>query len=160
MGVWEQPKEALLDRMQATFGFDPPRHHGYDSQRTAVAMHEGKLKVFMSLGGNFLMAMPDTRYGAKALQSTNLTVRIGTKLNRADLVTGKQSLILPCLGRTERDARPGENGGPERLQISSTENSMGVVQRTTGRFEPASDQLKNETAVLCEIAHRGLRRPR
>lgn len=156
MGVWEQPKKAFLDQMQKTFGFDPPRRHGYDSQRTAIAMHEGKLKVFMSLGGNFLMAMPDTRYGAEALQSTNLTVRIGTKLNRADLVTGKQSLILPCLGRTERDVRAGENGDPERLQISSTENSMGVVQRTTGRFRPASVDLKNETAVLCEIAHRVL----
>lgn len=152
MGVWEQPKAALLDAMQAAFGFDPPRHHGYDSQNAAIAMHEGKLKVFVSLGGNFLMAMPDTRYGAEGLQQTELTVRIGTKLNRADLVTGKQSLILPCLGRTESDVRV-DADGKKREQISSTENSMGVVQRSTGRFAPASKDLLNETEILCRIAH-------
>ncbi|TWT95545.1 FdhF/YdeP family oxidoreductase [Neorhodopirellula pilleata] len=152
MGVWEQPKREFLDRMQAAFGFDPPRHHGYDSQRAAIAMHEGKLKVFVSLGGNFLMAMPDTRYGGEGLQQTELTVRIGTKLNRADLVTGKQSLILPCLGRTESDVRI-DADGTKREQISSTENSMGVVQRSTGRFAPASKDLLNETEILCRIAH-------
>ncbi|SMP52934.1 oxidoreductase alpha (molybdopterin) subunit [Neorhodopirellula lusitana] len=153
MGVWEQPKKPLLDRMQEVFQFEPPRHHGFDSHSSAIAMHEGKLKVFVSLGGNFLMAMPDTRYAAEALQNTDLTVRIGTKLNRADLATGRQSLILPCLGRTERDVRVDADGKTECLQLSSTENSMGVVQRTTGRFEPASAELMNETEIICRLAH-------
>src|SRR5690606_37082965 len=100
MGVWEQPKEALLDRLQPGLDCAPPRKHGLDSQRTAIALHRGELDVFISLGGNFLMALPDTRYAAEGLAKTRLNVRIGTKLNRADLVAGGQSLILPCLGRT------------------------------------------------------------
>ncbi|MEL7266212.1 MAG: molybdopterin dinucleotide binding domain-containing protein, partial [Planctomycetota bacterium] len=134
------------------FGFDPPRNHGYDSQRTAIAMHEGKVNVFVSLGGNFLMAMPDTRYGAQALMRTNLTVRIGTKLNRADLCTGRQALILPCLGRTERDVKLGRDGAADRPQITSTENSMGVVQQSRGTHKPASDALLNEVEILCRMA--------
>ncbi|EMI22551.1 formate dehydrogenase [Rhodopirellula maiorica SM1] len=152
MGVWEQPKEALLDRLQSVFGFDPPRHHGFDSQRTAIALHQGEIDVFVSLGGNFLMALPDTRYAAEGLAKTRLNVRIGTKLNRADLVAGRQSLILPCLGRTEADVRETSNGNPPRKQFTSTENSMGVIQSSQGKLTPASPQLRNEVAIVCEIA--------
>ncbi|MEM6692559.1 MAG: molybdopterin dinucleotide binding domain-containing protein, partial [Planctomycetota bacterium] len=151
MGVWERPKPELLDRIEEVFGFEPPRHHGLDSQRTAIAMHEGEVDVFVSLGGNFLMAMPDTRYGAEALMRTRLTVRIGTKLNRADLCTGRMSLILPCLGRTEKDIKPGEDGEPDRPQITSTENSMGVVQQSRGTYAPASQHLLNEVEILCRM---------
>jgi molybdopterin-dependent oxidoreductase alpha subunit len=152
MGVWERPKPDFLDRLAQAFHFDPPREHGLDSQRTVKAMHEGKVKVFVSLGGNFLMALSDTNFTGEALQKVGLTVRIGTKLNRADLVTGRESLILPCLGRTERDVRPGQQGQPPREQITSTENSMGVVQASQGRFAPAAPQLLGETEILCRLA--------
>lgn len=152
MGVWEQPKESLLDRLQSVFDFDPPRKHGFDSQRTALALHRGEIDVFVSLGGNFLMALPDTRYAAEGLAKTRLNVRIGTKLNRADLVAGRQSLILPCLGRTEEDVREASNGRPPRKQFTSTENSMGVVQSSQGKLTPASPNLRNEVAIVCEMA--------
>src|SRR5205823_2484840 len=58
------------------------------------------------LGGNFLSAMPDTLYLQEGLTRLDLNVRIGTKLNRSDLVVGKQAMILPCLGRSEIDRRP------------------------------------------------------
>ncbi len=153
MGVWERPKPEFLDKLAKAFHFEPPRHHGLDSQRTVLAMKEGKIKVFVSLGGNFLMALSDTRYTAQALSQVGLTVRIGTKLNRADLVIGKQAILLPCLGRTEADVRPAANGKPERIQLVSTENSMGVIQQSTGRFAPASPSLRGETRILCEMAH-------
>ncbi len=154
MGVWERPHPEFLNRLADAFHFDPPREHGFDSQRTVRAMHAGLVKVFVSLGGNFLMAVPDTRYAAEAIQKTNLTVRIGTKLNRADLLTGRQSLILPCLGRTESDLRPSRTpGGKPIEQFTSTENSMGVVQRSTGRFSPASPHLLSEVQILCRMAY-------
>jgi len=152
MGVWERPKPEFLDRLAQAFQFDPPRHHGVDSQRAVLAMQAGKIKVFVSLGGNFLMAVSDTHFTAQALQKTNLTVRIGTKLNRSDLVTGRQSLILPCLGRTEADLRPATAGRPSRPQFTSMENSMGIVQASAGTFSPASPHLLGETEIVCRLA--------
>ncbi|SFJ68523.1 FdhF/YdeP family oxidoreductase [Planctomicrobium piriforme] len=153
MGVWERPKAEFLDKLAKAFSFEPPREHGADSQKTVLAMHEGRVKVLVSLGGNFLMALSDTRFTAEALQKTRLTVRIGTKLNRADLVTGRQSLILPCLGRTEEDLRPATPTQPARVQFTSTENSMGVVQWSTGRFAPASTELLGEPDIICRMAN-------
>lgn len=153
MGVWERPRPELLDRLEKAFQFSPPRDPGFDSQETVIAMHENRVRVFISLGGNFLMALSDTRFTASALTNVDLIVRIGTKLNRSDLVVGKEAIILPCLGRTERDQRPGSNGSPPTLQITSTENSMGIVQGSVGRFEPVSPYLKGEVEILCRIAH-------
>jgi anaerobic selenocysteine-containing dehydrogenase len=116
-------------------------------------MHAGQGKVFISLGGNFLLALPETEYTAEALSRTSLTVRIGTKLNRSDLVTGRQALILPCLGRTEADICPAAVEHPAREQFVSCENSMGVIQQSHGTFAPASPLLLGETAIVCRMAH-------
>ena len=148
MGVWEKLKPELADNLKRNFDFDPPRDEGHDSQRAAMAMHAGEIDVFVSLGGNFQMAMSDTRFIAEAMRKTHLTVRIGTKLNRADLVTGRRGVILPCLGRTETD----QSGGKE--QWTSCENSMGVVQSSRGKHAPASPKLKGEVEILCRLASR------
>lgn len=153
MGVWERPQKEFLDAIANAFHFDPPREHGLDAQKTIVAMHEGRVKVLVSLGGNFLLALPDTAFAAEAMSRTNLTVRIGTKLNRSDLVTGRQALILPCLGRTEADITPPTGSRPAIEQIVSCENSMGVIQLSRGRFAPASPNLIGETAIVCRMAH-------
>lgn len=152
MGVWERPQPEFLDALATAFGFEPPREHGLDSQKSIVAIHEGRAKVLVSLGGNFLLALPDTAYAAEALARANLTVRIGTKLNRSDLVTGRQSLILPCLGRAETDVRPASGSRPAIQQFVSCENSMGVVQSSRGTFAPASPKLLGETAIVCRLA--------
>jgi anaerobic selenocysteine-containing dehydrogenase len=73
-------------------------------------------------------------------------VQVSTKLNRAHLVTGKQALILPCLGRTEVDQQA---GGP---QFVTTENSMAVVEAWHGRLSPASDHLLSEPAIIAGLA--------
>ena len=74
-------------------------------------MNNGNVKVFVALGGNFVLAAPDTQYTAAGLRNTDLTVQVSTKLNRSHLVHGKQALILPCLGRTEKDIqKSGEQG--------------------------------------------------
>ncbi len=146
MGIYEKPAPAFLQSLQNVFGFEPPQKHGYDVVEAIKAMYEGKAKVFIAMGGNFLSATPDTNYTAKALRNTNLTVHVSTKLNRAHLITGKEALILPCLGRTERDM---QKGG---LQFVSVENSMGIVHSSQGSLPPASEHLLSEPAIVAGIA--------
>jgi molybdopterin-dependent oxidoreductase alpha subunit len=150
MGVWERPREKFLNSLQSVFGFEPPRHHGFDVVESIKAMHAGKAKVFVGLCGNFLSAAPDTEYTAEAMRNTRLTVQISTKLNRSHLVTGKRALILPALGRTEIDEQ--KSGA----QFQSTENSMGVVEMSHGPLNPASPNLMSEPAMICQIAAKTL----
>jgi molybdopterin-dependent oxidoreductase alpha subunit len=150
MGIWERPRKEFLDSLEKNFDFKPPRHHGYDTVEAIRAMHAGKVGVFLAMGGNFLSATPDTNYTAAALRNTRLTAQISIKLNRSHLVTGKQALILPCLGRTEIDM---QQSGP---QFVSTENSMGVVEMSQGILPPASEYLLSEPAIVCWLAERTL----
>ncbi|HEY2375605.1 MAG TPA: FdhF/YdeP family oxidoreductase [Gemmatimonadaceae bacterium] len=146
VGIWERPRPEFLDRLGAVFGFVPPRHHGFDTVGAIRAMHAGSAKVFFALGGNFLQATPDTEYVAAALRRCRLTVHVSIKPNRAHLVTGEQALILPCLGRSERDVQA---HGP---QFVTTENSMAIVQASRGVLEPASPQLLSEPAIVARLA--------
>lgn len=146
MGIWEAPKEAFLDQIQATFGFDPPRKHGYATVDAIHAMKDGKAKVFFAMGGNFLSASPDTEFTAQALQNCDLTVQVSTKLNRSHLIHGKTAVILPCLGRTETDLQA------EGEQFVSIENSMGVVQMSKGILPPCSSDLLSEPAIIARLA--------
>ncbi|AUX27722.1 hypothetical protein SOCEGT47_083200 [Sorangium cellulosum] len=146
MGIWERPPAELLDRIEANFGFSPPRHHGLDTVAAIAAMAEGRARVFFALGGNFLSATPDTALTARALARCDLTAHVSTKLNRAHLVTGKRALILPCLGRTERDVQA---SGP---QFVTVENSMGVVSSSRGSLPPASEMLRSEVAIVAGLA--------
>ncbi|HEY3103817.1 MAG TPA: FdhF/YdeP family oxidoreductase, partial [Pyrinomonadaceae bacterium] len=146
MGIWEQPTPQFLDSLEREFGFSAPRNHGFDTVHAIQAMHEGKAKAFFALGGNFLSATPDTEYTAEALRQCRLTAHVSTKLNRAHLITGRQALILPCLGRTEVDQQA---GGP---QFVTTENSMAVVEEWHGRLEPASEHLLSEPAIVAGLA--------
>lgn len=146
MGIWEQPSEEFLDKLSKEFNFNAPRRHGLDTVHAIQAMHEGEANVFFALGGNFLSATPDTEYTAEALRSCHLTAQVSTKLNRAHLITGKQALILPCLGRTEIDE---QKSGP---QLVTTENSMAVVEGWHGRLPPASPELLSEPAIVVGLA--------
>jgi molybdopterin-dependent oxidoreductase alpha subunit len=146
MLINEKPTKAQLDRLKEVFGFDPPRAHGYDVVNAIKAMHEGKVNVFFGMGGNFLSATPDTVYTAEALRKLSLSVHVSTKLNRSHLVHGREALILPTLSRSDKDIVNGE------ARFISTENSMGVVQSSKGILTPVSDQLINETAIVCRMA--------
>jgi len=146
MGIWEKPPAAFLDALAAAYGFEPPRHHGYDTVECIHAMLQAKAAVFVALGGNFLHAAPDTALTAAALENTALTVQISTKLNRSHLITGRTALILPTLGRTERDE---QSTGP---QFVTVEDSMSVVHASRGRLDPASEHLRSEVAIVTGIA--------
>jgi molybdopterin-dependent oxidoreductase alpha subunit len=150
MGIAERPSPAFLDRLARSFGFEPPRHHGLDVVDAIRAMRDGQAKVFFALGGNFAAATPDTELTERALRRTRLTVQVSTKLNRSHLVTGAQALILPTLGRTERDVR----GGAE--QLVTVEDSMSCVHSSRGRLAPPSELVRSEVAIVCELAARTL----
>jgi molybdopterin-dependent oxidoreductase alpha subunit len=146
MGIWEKMPESFLDKLRDTFGFEPPRERGLDVVESIRAMHRGEAKVFFAMGGNFLSATPDTEFTARALSRCRLTVQVSTKLNRGHLITGEQALILPCLGRTDRDLQArGE-------QFVTVENSMGIVHSSRGNLDPPSEHLMSEPAIVARTA--------
>lgn len=146
VGIWEKMPDGFFDQLDGAFERTFPRHHGHDTVAAIRAMHAAECSVFISLGGNFVQASPDTDFVADALSRVALTCHISTKLNRTHLCPGKRSLILPCLGRSERD----NTGGI--AQIVSCENSMGIVQSSAGRLTPASPRLRSEVDIVCGIA--------
>jgi molybdopterin-dependent oxidoreductase alpha subunit len=142
MGIYEKPALELLDGLEREFGFRPPHHHGLDTVGSIRAMRDGDVQVLMAMGGNFVSASPDTRVTEDAVRRTRLTVSVSTKLNRSHVVTGEESLILPTLGRTEKD------------QAVSVEDSMSRVHLSHGHLEPASPDLLSEVAIVCRLASR------
>jgi len=148
MGIYEKPAEEFLKSLENHFEFTAPKNHGYDTVDAIRAMAEQKVKLFFSMGGNFISATPDSEFTGKAMQECDLTVQVSTKLNRAHLVTGKSALILPCLGRTERDTQSGSD------QFVTVENSMGIVHSSRGTYTPASNELKSEVSIVTGLSNK------
>ena len=146
MGIHEAPTEAFLDALGREFNFKPPRHRGLATVETIRAMHDGRIKVFVALGGNFLSATPDTALTAQALSRCKLTVQVSTRLNRSHLICGEQALILPCLGRSEKDVQAAGE------QFVTVEDSMCIVSASRGVLEPASEHLLSEPAIVARMA--------
>jgi molybdopterin-dependent oxidoreductase alpha subunit len=146
VGITHSPKSEFLDKLGERYGFEPPRSVGLDTVETIKAMHSGDVSIFFGLGGNFLSATPDTDYTAEAIRRCSLTAHVSTKLNRAHLVTGRDALIFPCLGRTEIDQQF------EGRQMSTVENSMGIVHTTAGHLKPASEHLLSESTIVARLA--------
>ncbi|GEE03119.1 formate dehydrogenase subunit alpha [Gordonia spumicola] len=145
-GIDHRPKEPFLAALDAEFGISSPRAHGLDTVQTVAGMNDGTVKVFVALGGNFVLAAPDTTFTAQGLTRCELTVQVSTKLNRSHLVHGRKALILPCLGRTEKDVQA---GGPQGV---SCEDAMSNVQLSAGKRRPASPHLRSELAILGGMA--------
>ena len=151
VGVFEKMPDSFLDSLGRVFGFEPPRHHGWDTCMAIRAMYEGQGKFFLGLGGNFLSATPDTEYTATALRNCRLTAHISTKLNRSHLITGRRGLILPTLGRSEVDLQNGTE------QFVTVENSMGIVHMSRGSLRPPSAECMSETAIVARLAEATLK---
>ncbi|MGW7287934.1 FdhF/YdeP family oxidoreductase [Streptomyces sp. NPDC054847] len=146
MGIFERPAPAFLDALEKEFGFAPPRHHGLDVVRSIEALRDGKAKVFFAMGGNFVAASPDTEVTEAAMRRARLTVHVSTKLNRSHAVTGRRALILPTLGRTDKDIQAGGR------QVVTVEDSMGMVHASRGNLTPASPHLLSEPAIVARMA--------
>ncbi|ATZ94837.1 FdhF/YdeP family oxidoreductase [Dickeya fangzhongdai] len=155
MGIDEKPADVLLDSLARHFNFTPPRGHGHNTVQALEAMLRDEIRVLIALGGNLAAAAPDTDRTAQALSRCGLTVHISTKLNRSHLITARQdTLILPTLGRTERDMQA---SGP---QFVTVEDSFSMVHASEGISPPLSDQQRSETAIVAGIAHAVLGRDR
>ncbi|CAN5395763.1 FdhF/YdeP family oxidoreductase [soil metagenome] len=147
MGIWEKMPEEFLAALDTRFGIHSPRKHGLDTVDAIRAMRDGAVKVFIGMGGNFSSATPDTEVTEAALRSCALTVQISTKLNRSHIVHGRTALILPTLGRTDRDIQAGTK------QLVSVEDSMSMVHLSRGSLHPPSEELRSEVAIVCQLAH-------
>lgn len=154
VGISEKPTPAFLNRLKEVFGFEPPAHHGHDAVQATQAMIDGRAKALICLGGNFAVAMPDHENGFPAMKTLDLSVHIGTKLNRTHLLVGKETFILPCLGRTELDVQA------TGRQSITVEDSMSMVHASSGKLKPASPRLRAEPAIVAGMAQATLRETR
>ncbi|WP_392892100.1 FdhF/YdeP family oxidoreductase [Streptomyces sp. LN699] len=146
MGIFERPAPAFLDALDREFGITSPRRHGFDVVRSIEALRDGEAKVLFAMGGNFVGATPDTAVTEAAIRRASLTVHVSTKLNRSHAVTGRRALILPTLGRTDKDVQ-----GAGR-QFVTVEDSMGMVHASRGNLAPASPHLLSEPAIVARLA--------
>ncbi len=146
VGITEKPELAPLDKLKELYGFEPPRTKGFNTVEACEAIIAGRVKAFISLGGNFVRAVPDSPVVEAAWRKMRLTVHIATKPNRCQLIHGEIAYILPCLGRIEIDRQAGN------AQSVSTEDSSGFMHGSHGFSEPASPQLRSEHAIIGGIA--------
>ncbi|HIG8793977.1 FdhF/YdeP family oxidoreductase [Raoultella terrigena] len=146
VGITEKPSASFLASLQREFGFVPPQAHGHDAVKALEAMIAGKSKALLCLGGNFAVAMPDRQQAFPAMQGLELSVHVGTKLNRSHLLVAKETYILPCLGRTELDV---QQSGRQSITV---EDSMSMVHASSGKLKPASPQLRSEPAIVAGMA--------
>ena len=150
MGIYEKPSEAFLAALDEEFSFTAPRPHGHDTVEAIRAMRDGKAKVFMSMGGNFVSATPDTAVVEQGMRNLDLTVHVSTKLNRSHVVTGRRAMIIPTLGRTDRDRRPGRDGAITEQKVT-VEDSMGAVHASRGRLAPPAEDMLSEVAIIARL---------
>ncbi len=150
MGIWERAPDSFLDAVAQEFHFEPPRERGLDTVGAVEALRDGKAKVFMGMGGNFVAAVSDTEVTEKAFGNAELTVHVSTKLNRSHVVTGREALILPALGRSEKDWT---GGTKQRVTV---EDSMSAVHASRGPLDPASEHLRSEVDIVCSLAQKVL----
>ena len=146
MGIWERPREEFLAALDRELGIHAPRQSGFDAVETLHALHERSAKVFFAISGNLLSAAPDTHYAAEAFSRCRLAVHVSTKLHRGHLIAGRRALILPCLGRGERSELAG------KPQLSTAEDSMGIVNPSRGSETPASEHLLSDTEIIVRVA--------
>ena len=146
VGISEKPELVPLDKLAEQFDFDPPREKGVATVDACAGIRDGSIRGFISLGGNFVRAIPEREAMEQAWREQAITVYIATKLNRSHLVHGKKSYLLPCLARSEEDMQAGGR------QAVSIEDSFSHIHGSIGKRRPASDQLLSELAIVAGIA--------
>ncbi len=146
VGITEKPELAPLEKLRELYGFEPPRSTGRNTVETCEGIIDGSVRAFVSLGGNFVRAVPETRLMESAWRKLPLTVQIATKLNRSHVLHGQVAYLLPCLGRIEID----EQGGiPQAVTV---EDSTGHMHGSRGVAKPAAATLRSEPAIVAGLA--------
>ncbi len=148
MGITSRPKPGFLDALDGAFGpagFRAPRGAGLDTVDTLHALRDRRITALVALGGNLASATPDTAVTTAGLDGADFTLSVTTKLNRTHLHPGRTALLLPCLGRSERDQQAAG------AQFVTVEDSMSVVHRSQGVLVPASPALRSEPAIVAGL---------
>jgi molybdopterin-dependent oxidoreductase alpha subunit len=146
VGISEKTKLVPLDRLKELYRFEPPREDGLTTVDACRAIIDGTVRGFVSLGGNFVRAVPERQMMEKAWPQLRLSVQIATKLNRSHLLPGEVSYILPCLGRIEIDRQmTGE-------QVVSMEDSTACIHGSRGQREPVSAHVRSEPFIVAGLA--------
>lgn len=146
VGISEKPELVPLDKLAQMFDFEPPREKGLTTVDACEGIRDGSVKGFVSLGGNFVRAIPDREVMEPVWREQALTVYIATKLNRSHLVHGRSSWLLPCIARSEEDMQA---SGPQSVSI---EDSFSHIYGSVGKRKPASEHLLSELAIVAGIA--------
>jgi molybdopterin-dependent oxidoreductase alpha subunit len=146
VGITEKSELVPMDRLADQFGFTPPRQTGLNTVEACEAIVAGRVRAFVSLGGNFVRAIPDRALMETAFRCLRLNVQIATKLNRSHLVHAEISYLLPCLGRIEQDL---QHTG---VQAVTVEDSTGCIHGSKGVRPPASPALLSEPRIVAGIA--------
>ena len=113
--------------------------HGRHDRRNARGLDPG----LRGTRRQFPRRTPDTACTAEAMRRCGLTAQIATTLNRGHLITGRQALLLPCLGRSERDPSG----------FVTVEDAFGIISSSRGSLQPAAPDLRSESAIIGGIAH-------
>ncbi|MEH3100154.1 FdhF/YdeP family oxidoreductase [Sphingomonas adhaesiva] len=147
VGITEKTELAPVEKLREVYGFDAPTEKGLDTVEACRGIIDGTVKAFLSLGGNFARAVPETELVEDGWRRMDLSVQIATKLNRSHLLPAAgDTWLLPCLGRIEQDIQA---TGPQRVTV---EDSTSVIHASLGKVEPASPHLLSEPAIVAGIA--------
>ncbi|MGA7435167.1 MAG: FdhF/YdeP family oxidoreductase [Solirubrobacterales bacterium] len=153
MGIWEQMGDPFLDALGKEFAFEPPREHGLDTVKCVDAMERGEVGFFMSMAGNLIAAVSDSSRAETGMAQVGMSVMVSTKLNRSHVVTGKEALIFPVLGRSERDTQASGD------QVVTAEDSVCQVNASKGNMDPVDDGLLSDVSVVTRLARLTLNSP-
>ncbi|KQT35102.1 formate dehydrogenase [Sphingomonas sp. Leaf412] len=147
VGITEKTELAPVAALKERYGIDSPTEKGLDTVEACGGIIDGTVKAFLSLGGNFVRAAPETRLLEEGWANLDLSVQIATKLNRSHLIPAAgETWLLPCLGRIERDYQA------TGAQTVTVEDSTSVIHPSVGKVDPAGPHLLSEAAIVAGIA--------
>jgi molybdopterin-dependent oxidoreductase alpha subunit len=146
VGISEKTKLVPLDKLAELYDFEPPRWDGLTTVDACKGILDGEVRGFVSLGGNFLRAVPERALMEPAWARLRLSVQIATKLNRSHIVPGEITYLLPCLGRIEIDMQA---TGPQAV---SMEDSTTCIHGSRGQRQPVAEDPLSEPEIVAGLA--------
>jgi molybdopterin-dependent oxidoreductase alpha subunit len=146
VGISEKAKLVPLDKLAKLYDFEPPRTDGTTTVDACEGLLKGTIRGFISLGGNFVRAIPERSLMEEAWPRLRLSVQIATKLNRSHLIPGNVTYLLPCLGRIEIDEQA------TGTQAVSMEDSTACIHGSRGQRKPVSEHVLSEPRIIAGLA--------
>jgi molybdopterin-dependent oxidoreductase alpha subunit len=146
VGISEKAKLVPLDRLKELYDFEPPRTDGLTTVEACEGVINGEVKGFVTLGGNFVRAIPDHSRMEPAWRHLRLSVQIATKLNRSHVIPGEVTYLLPCLGRIEIDEQA---TGPQAVSV---EDSTACIHGSRGQRKRIGEHVLSEPRIIAELA--------